>query len=87
MKYLILPVFVLLSGCAAIGIPIESNFPGASDELMKQCEPLQKVETENVSIVELLKVVSHNYTLHHECSSRVAGWHLWYREQKSIHED
>ena len=59
MKYLILPVFVLLSGCAAIGIPIESNFPGASDELMKQCEPLQKVETENVSIVELLRVIAH----------------------------
>ena len=80
-------IVVVLNGCAAIGISVDSTFPKAPDELMRQCEPLQKVETENVSIVELLRVIAHNYTLHHECVAKVTSWHDWYREQKNIHEN
>lgn len=85
MKYFTLLVFLLLSGCAAIGI--QPDFPEASVELMKPCELPKKIEQENVSILEMLKVVATNYTASHECAAKVEHWQNWYTEQKKIYSD
>lgn len=83
MKYIL--IVLLLVGCTTT-VAVRTTFPTATPELMKQCENLKKVEGENVSITDMLKVVVQNYTLYYECSAKVDGWQDWYNEQKKIHE-
>ena len=32
----------------------------------------------------MLKVIVHNYSLYHECATKVEGWQEWYEAQKKI---
>lgn len=81
MKYLL--IVLLLAGCSTT-VPVARKFPNSTPELMKQCESLKKIEGNQVSITDMLKVVVHNYSLYYECSTKVDGWQEWYNEQKKI---
>ena len=84
MKYLL--VVILLAGCTTT-VPVKQKFPTATPELMKKCESLKKIEGDKVAITDMLKVIVHNYSLYHECSTKVDGWQDWYNEQKKIFDN
>ena len=84
MKYLLLTL--LLAGCTTV-VPVKQKFPEAPSVLKEQCEQLKQIQGSNVSITDLLKVVVQNYTLYHECSTKVEGWQEWYTEQERIFKD
>lgn len=85
MKFLVLSLSLLIMGCTSV--PVKKEFPKPVPELMKTCESLKKVETDKaITITEMLKTIVSNYTLYHECSTKVEGWQEWYLEQKKIHE-
>ena len=86
MKYFALVLTSLLMGCSTV-VPVKTKFPEAPQVLKDKCESLRKIEGDQVAITELLKVVIHNYTLYHECSTKVEGWQEWYETQKKIHEN
>ena len=86
MKYFSLVVSALLVGCSTV-VPVKTKFPDAPQVLKEKCESLRKIEGNQVAITEMLKVVIHNYTLYHECSTKVEGWQEWYETQKKIHEN
>ena len=79
---------VLLSSFLIVGcttVPVEPRkFPDAPPSLMKKCEKLKTLEGNQVSIVDMVKVVVENYTLYHECSLRVDGWIEWHKKQSKI---
>lgn len=83
MKYLLLVVAILISGCSTT-VPVSRKFPEIPQVLVEKCENLKKIEGDKVAITEMLKVVVHNYTLYYECSTKVEGWNDWYTEQKKI---
>lgn len=87
MKYTIVLLSVLLTGCATL-FPMPAEFPDSPPELMKKCEDLKKVETNDpVSITDLLKVVVTNYSLYYQCANKVEGWQDWYNKQKKLFEE
>jgi hypothetical protein len=86
MKYFALVLTSLLMGCSTV-VPVKTKFPEAPQVLKDKCESLRKIEGDRVAITEMLKVVIHNYTLYHECSTKVEGWQEWYETQKKIHEN
>lgn len=87
MKWSILTLAALttLTGCA-IMTPVKRTFPDVPPVLKARCEKLLTITGENVSITDMLKTVVSNYTLYHECSTKVEGWNEWYEEQKKIFE-
>jgi hypothetical protein len=85
MKYLL--IILLLAGCSTTVVPVKQKFPNATPELMKKCESLKKIEGDKVAITDMLKVIVHNYSLYHECSTKVDGWQDWYNEQKKIFDN
>jgi outer membrane lipoprotein-sorting protein len=84
MKYILLTLVLVLSACTSV--PVKPKFPEAPQMLKEKCESLKKIEGDKVAITEMLKVVIHNYTLYHECSTKVEGWQEWYDSQKKIYE-
>jgi hypothetical protein len=84
MKKCILALVVALTACTSV--PIAPKFPEVPQILKEKCENLKKIEGDKVAITEMLKVVIHNYTLYHECSTKVDGWQEWYNSQKKIYE-
>ena len=85
MKYLTVLLTALLLGCST-PVPIKPKFPEVPQELRERCESLKKIEGDKVAITEMLKVIINNYTLYHECSTKVEGWNEWYDGQKKIYE-
>lgn len=75
----------ILMGCSSI--PIIPPFPGAPEELLKACDPLNTLDTPEVKLSELMKVVGINYTKYHSCAAVVGAWQEWYTEQKKINEE
>lgn len=84
MKYIISFITCLfLTGCA---IPVTQKFPDAVPELQKTCPDLEKIDSETVSITDMLKVIVKNYNLYYQCSNKVDEWNIWYNKQKQIFE-
>ncbi len=80
-KLLLLPL--LLAGCTTV--PVAMKFPDAPAVLMEKCPPLQTIEKqEGVSIIDITKNVTNNYTTYHECGIKVENWIEWYNDQKKI---
>ena len=83
MKALILSLAIVLAGCSTT-VPVARKFPEAPEVLKQKCESLKLIEGDKVAITEMLKVIVHNYSLYHECSTKVEGWQEWYEAQKKI---
>ena len=86
MKILTLFMALLLVGCSTT-VPVVAKFPAVPKELTEKCEPLRKLEGEQISIVDLHTRVVENYTQYHECSLKVEEWNTWYAKQKKIFEE
>jgi hypothetical protein len=83
MKALILSLAIVLAGCSTT-VPVARKFPEAPEVLKQKCESLKLIEGDKVAITEMLKVIVHNYSLYHECATKVEGWQEWYETQKKI---
>jgi hypothetical protein len=83
MKSLIVSLLIVLVGCSTT-VPVARKFPEAPEVLKQKCESLKLIEGDKVAITEMLKVIVHNYSLYHECSTKVEGWNEWYETQKKI---
>jgi len=83
MKYLlILASTFLLSGCLAT--PVKRTFPEAPKELMQICPDLIIAPDGTTQLSEVLKVVTDNYGIYHECRIKNDLWIEWYKTQKEI---
>jgi len=85
MKYIALILVASLVGCST-PVPVKPKWPEVPQVLKERCENLKKIEGDRVAITEMLKVIINNYTLYHECSTKVEGWNEWYDAQKKIYE-
>ena len=86
MKKLTLLLSFLLMGCSTT-VPVTAKFPKVPTALTQKCEPLKKIEGEQISIVDLHVRVVENYTQYHECALKVEEWNTWYTQQKKIFEE
>lgn len=82
MRYCLL-IFFLLTGCSTT-VPVKVKFPDSPAALMEKCPELKTIDKEEVSIIDITKNVTVNYTLYHECSLKVENWIEWYNDQKKI---
>jgi hypothetical protein len=85
MKLYLLCILALLAGCSTT-VPVTAKFPAAPTELTQRCAPLQSIDGNAVTIVDLHSTVVHNYTAYHECAIKVDAWNDWYKAQKKIFE-
>lgn len=83
MKYLILISVILLSACSTT-VPVVMKFPDAPPSLLELCPPLKTINGENVSIVDITKITTLNYTTYYECAIKVENWVEWHKDQKKI---
>lgn len=73
-----------LAGCNSV--PVIAKFPDVPPTLLEKCPQLQKIEKDNVSIVDMTKTVTDNYTTYYECAVKSDSWIEWYNVQKHIYE-
>ena len=74
-----------LTGCAT-SVPVIARFPDVPTQLLEKCPQLQKINKEQVSIVDLTGTVVGNYTTYYECAVKSDSWIEWYNTQKKIYE-
>jgi|LauGreDrversion4_2_1035121.scaffolds.fasta_scaffold3528161_1 uncharacterized protein YcfL len=87
MKYLLLFPLLILAGCSTT-VPVTIKFPEAPQVLLEKCPPLQTIDKqENVSIIDITKNVTANYTTYYECGVKVENWIEWYNDQKKIFDN
>ena len=79
-------ITLLLTACAT-PVPVTMKFPPPPGELVTTaCPPLQKLTTP-VTLSELSRNITTNYTAYYECAIRVNAWQEWYEIHKKIFED
>jgi len=86
MKYIILFSIAFLYGCSTV-VPVVAKFPDAPVMLLQKCPPqLQTLDGEKITIIDLTKTVTLNYTTYYECAVKTDAWIEWYVIQKNIFE-
>jgi len=85
MKILAAAFVLFLSGCT-VTVPVARKFPDAPETLMKPCSELKKIEKQDPVLSEVIKSVTENYTLYHECALKNESWIEWYNAQKKAFE-
>lgn len=83
LAFLLIPI--LLAGCGTTA-PVTVKFPEAPSVLLEKCPPLKTIEKDDVSIIDITKSVTVNYTAYYECGIKVENWIEWYNDQKKIFE-
>ena len=86
MKYIILSLMILLSGCATKVVPIVVKFPEAPPTLLTKCPPLITLPADS-KLSDVAKTVTQNYTIHYECVIKHDAWLDWYQQQKEIFDN
>jgi hypothetical protein len=76
----------LMTACSTT-VPVTAKFPAAPALILEKCPPLKTIEGETVSITDLIKTVTQNYTTYYECAEKNNAWVEWYQKQKPIFED
>jgi hypothetical protein len=84
MKYAVLLIAVLLTGCSTT-VPVTAKFPDAPRMGLGRCPQLMTVP-EGVKLSELTKTVTINYSTYYECAVKADQWQEWYEVQKRIFE-
>ncbi len=85
-KILLISFLSIITGCSTT-VPVAKKFPDAPAVLFEKCPDLQTIDKhENVSITELVKNVTVNYTAYYECNVKLENWIEWYNGQKKIWE-
>jgi hypothetical protein len=90
IKLFFLVIFIILAflvtGCSTT-VPVATKFPDAPVLILEKCPPLKTIEGEAVSITDLIKTVTQNYTTYYECAEKNNAWVEWYQKQRPIFED
>lgn len=81
MKYLLVAFVFMLAGCSTV-VPVRQKFPEAPQTLLTPCDPLKRIERDDPLLSEVVKSVTQNYLLYHECSIKNDAWIEWYNVQK-----
>lgn len=81
MKYLLVAFVFVLAGCSTT-VPVTRKFPEAPETLLTRCQPLNKIQKDDPLLSEVVKSVTENYLLYHECSIKNDAWIEWYNVQK-----
>ena len=84
MNKLLLSITIFLTGCSTT-VPVVMKFPDAPPILKEKCGELIKLN-DDAKLSDVATVVVQNYTLHHECSTKVDGWIEWHKKQKELFE-
>lgn len=85
MKYIVLVLGLVLSGCSTV-IPITQKWPEPPGTLVQEvCAELQKLP-DDPKLSQVATVVANNYTEYYMCSAKLEAWQRWYREQKIIYQ-
>lgn len=80
MKYIILFVCVLVTGCFRT-VPVRIQFPEAPEILQQKCPKLETVDNQ-AKLSDIAKSVVDNYVKYHECSARNDSWIEWYNSTR-----
>ncbi len=81
MKYTFLLVF-LISGC--ITVPVIRHMPQLPPSLNIPCQELVQLPRDTAKLSGILKSVTINYGLYHECAIKLEMFQSWYKEQIEI---
>lgn len=84
MRYLLLLIPVLLTGCLKTA-PIKMNFPDVPADLKVACPDLALVK-EDAKMSDVVSTVASNYGQYHECKNKIDTWIEWHKSQKQIYE-
>lgn len=84
MKYTILALAVLLTGCSTA--PVVMKFPEVPQALMEKCEDLEKIPADTKQLSVTAEVVVRNYSRYHQCRIKFEEWQEWYNSNKKIYE-
>ena len=85
MKYSVLLIAVLLTGCSTV-VPVTAKFPEPPGMLATQpCAELQKLK-EDARLSDISRTVTVNYSSYYECAVKTDAWIEWYKIQKIIFE-
>ena len=85
MKYSVLLIAVLLTGCSTV-VPVTAKFPDAPGRLAtERCPNLQKLK-EDARLSDVARTVTINYSTYYECAVKADAWQEWYEIQKRIFE-
>jgi hypothetical protein len=85
MKYAVIPVCLLLSGCWTV--PVAPDFPKlpVPTTMNIACPPLKPLK-DDPTISDISTTLNMNYHTYYECAVKVDSWNRWYTEQKSLYE-
>lgn len=83
MKYIIIASLITLTGCVT---PVKHSYPQAPEALVERCPDLTLLAENEERLSELLKVVTKNYTLYHDCATKHDLLVKWLTEQRAIHD-
>ena len=83
MKYLLLAVVLMVSGCSTV-VPVTAKFPEAPKNT-KSCPQLQKL-ADGAKLSDVSTTINENYTTYYEWAVKVDTWNEWYEIQKRIFE-
>jgi len=84
MKYLACFLFVLMTGCSTV-VPVKAKFPDVPERLLVKCPQLEKV-SETLTLSDVAKTVTNNYTTYYDCAVKHDAFVEWYNIQKNIFE-
>ena len=85
MKYFILLLVTLLTGCATVSVPVKAKFPVMPETLIVSCPQLDNTP-EDAKLSDISKVIVKNYTTYYECAVKHEALVEWYKIQKTIYE-
>ena len=86
MKYYVIPVFFLLTGCLGTA-PVVPTFPEPPGKLaMEPCPELEQFKDEP-TLSDITKTIVKNYGEYYTCAVKQDIWIEWYQMQKKIFED
>lgn len=85
MKYLIVLIAFLMTGCASISVPVKAKFPVMPETLLVRCPQLESTP-EDAKLSDIAKIVAKNYTTYYECAVKHDAIVEWYKIQKTIYE-
>ena len=83
MRYIILSLVVLLTGC--MSVPVDRKFPDVPVELQQACPDLKLINP-TTKLSDVVEIVSSNYGQYKECQVKVDSWIEWYNNQRKIFE-
>jgi hypothetical protein len=86
IKYIILSLVIFVSGCMTTPPVVIQKFPELPKSISEQCDELDEVQGETITLSELTKTVATNYKKYHLCKTKHESFLIWYNTQKSIFE-